>query len=293
MVESMTGFGRAETQVAGFSVDVEMRSVNNRYCDVSVKLPNELVQHEQEFRSELQKKFERGKISVSVKMEQHAAKDARVQINHELASVYYRMLLELAESVGMDDRPGLKELLSFSEIYERGGIDDAQKAQLLAAVSEGMETAAAQLIRMRQEEGRALADDLLERVAEVERITGEIEQLSVGRVEEARHRLHERIQQLLADDNYDKDRLELEIAVLADKMDITEELVRMASHVNFFREALAGKAASGRKLNFLMQEMLRETNTIGSKASNAEIAHKVVEIKEIIEIIREQIQNLA
>jgi uncharacterized protein (TIGR00255 family) len=193
----------------------------------------------------------------------------------------------------MDDRPGLKELLSFSEIYERGGIDDARKAQLLAAVSEGIETAAAQLIRMRQEEGRALADDLLERVAEVERITGEIEDLSQGRTEEARHRLHERIQQLLADDNYDKDRLELEIAVLADKMDITEELVRMASHVNFFRAALAGKAASGRKLNFLMQEMLRETNTIGSKASNARIAHKVVEIKEIIEIIREQIQNLA
>ena len=293
MVESMTGFGRAQAQVAGFSIDVEMRSVNNRYCDVSVKLPNELQQHEQQFRSQLQKKFERGKISVSVKMEQTANKDARMQINHELASAYYQMLLDVAQSLGMDDRPALKDLLSFSEIYERGGMDEALKEQVLTAMGESLDAASEQLIRMRQEEGRALADDLLQRVSGVERITGEIEQLSGGRIEEARLRLHERVQQLLSDENYDKDRLELEIAVLADKMDITEELVRMASHVNFFREALAGKAASGRKLNFLMQEMLRETNTIGSKASNAEIAHKVVEIKEIIEIIREQIQNLA
>lgn len=293
MVESMTGFGRAQMQVAEFSVDVEMRSVNNRYCDISMKLPNELQQHEQQFRGELQKKFERGKISVSVKLEQNAGKDVRVQINHELASTYYKMLLDMTQALGMDERPGLRELLNFSEIYERGSMSDKQKQYVLDAIKHSIEEAAEQLVSMRQEEGRALADDLLQRVAEVERITGEIEKLSQGRVEEARQRLHERVHQLLTDENYDKDRLELEIAVLADKMDITEELVRMASHVNFFREALAGNAASGRKLNFLMQEMLRETNTIGSKASNAEIAHKVVEMKEIIEIIREQIQNLA
>lgn len=293
MVESMTGFGRAQAHAAGFSIDVEMRSVNNRYCDVSVKLPNELQQHEQEFRGRLQKKFERGKISVSVKMEQQGAENARVQINHDMAAVYYQMLVNVAETLGMNDRPGLKDLLSFSEIYDHSGMDDAHKAEVLSALGESMEAAAQQLINMRQEEGRALADDLLQRVEEVERITGEIEQLSNGRVQDARQRMQERIQQLLADENYDKERLELEIAVLADKMDITEELVRMASHVNFFREALGGNAASGRKLNFLMQEMLRETNTIGSKASDAEIAHKVVEIKETIEIIREQIQNLA
>lgn len=292
MVESMTGFGRAQAQADGYSVEAEIRSVNNRYCDVSIKLPGDFQQLETKLRTGLQQQFGRGKISVSVKLEQVSGNKANVRVNQELAASYLQMLRDLRATTGISEEPGYNELLHFSDIFERDSFTDEQKELIEAGIEEAVQNAAKVTIGMRREEGKTLATDILSRIDAIEEITTFILSLSEGRVQEAREKLQERVKSLLDDDSYDKERLELEIALLADKLDITEEIVRLNSHLSFFRDALKGKASAGRKLNFLMQEMLREINTIGSKSYNAEIAHKVVDAKEIIEIIREQIQNL-
>ncbi len=292
MVESMTGFGRAQAQADGYSVEAEIRSVNNRYCDVSIKLPGDFQQLENKLRTSLQQQFGRGKISVSVKLEQGGNSKTNVRVNQELAASYYNMLKELKTTTGISEEPGYAELLSFSDIFERDSFTEEQKELIEARIEESVMDAAKVTIGMRRNEGKALAGDIHSRITAIEEITTSILSLSEGRVQEAREKLQERVKSLLDDDSYDKERLELEIALLADKLDITEEIVRLNSHLVFFREGLDGDASAGRKLNFLMQEMLREINTIGSKSYNAEIAHKVVDAKEIIEIIREQIQNL-
>lgn len=288
----MTGFGRAQAQAEGYSVETEIRSVNNRYCDVSIKLPSDFQHLEPALRSNLQQKFGRGKITVSIKLEQTQAHAPRVSINQDMAASYYKALLELGQNLGLTEKPSYQDLLSFSEIFNREGLSEEEQKLISGIIQTSLGEAAARTLAMRRDEGAALTADLLDRLDQIAGVTAEILRLSDGRAQEARTKLQERISSLLADDSYDKDRLELEIALLADKLDITEEIVRLRSHIVFFRDALASKEASGRKLNFLMQEMLREVNTIGSKSYSAEIAHKVVDVKEILETIREQIQNL-
>ncbi|MCC5933639.1 MAG: YicC family protein [Balneolales bacterium] len=292
MVESMTGFGRAQVQAEGYSVETEIRSVNNRYCDVSIKLPGEFQHLEQPVRSSLQQQFGRGKITVSVKLEQIQALAPRISINKEMAASYYKALTELGETLNIPDKPGYRELLSFNDIFSREGMSEEEQTLISGIIQQSVDEATVRTLSMRRNEGAELAKDLFDRLDQIDRITGEILLLSEGRASDARTKLQERVTTLLSDDSYDKERLELEIALLADKLDITEEIVRLRSHLVFFREALQGQQSAGRKLNFLMQEMLREINTIGSKSYSAEIAHKVVDVKEIIEIIREQIQNL-
>ncbi|MCH8568032.1 MAG: YicC family protein [Balneolales bacterium] len=295
MVESMTGFGRAQAQADGYSVDAEIRTVNNRYCDVSIKLPGDFQLYETRLRTLLQNTFERGKVMLSVKLEQIDNKSIGLKVNKTLAKSYFDLLTDLADHVGMDKenrKPGFKDLLTFSDVIMRDSISEEQQESIFLAIESTIKEAASKTLEMRRNEGAALAKDLLERISAIEEITKEISLLSADRLPDARAKLKERIQNLITDENYDKDRLELEIALLADKLDITEEIVRLNSHLDFFRKALKEKNSAGRKLNFLMQEMLREINTIGSKSYSAEIAHKVVEAKEIVEIIREQIQNL-
>ncbi len=292
MVESMTGFGRAQAQADGYAVETEIRSVNNRYCDVNIKLPSDFVYHEPVLRSRLQQKFGRGKISVTIKLEQTEGETPRVFVNEDLASAYHQMLSRLGTKLGLSDGPNLSDLLSFNDIFVKDGLDEERQKQILARIDETVDEAARLTVEMRRTEGEALATDLLERIDSIEKITEAINASSGDRVTAARQKLQERVSSLLDDESYDKERLELEIALLADKLDITEEIVRLNAHLKFFREALQANASSGRKLNFLMQEMLREINTIGSKAYDAAIAHQVVEVKEVIEIIREQIQNL-
>ncbi|AXJ02184.1 TIGR00255 family protein [Cyclonatronum proteinivorum] len=292
MAESMTGFGRAQAQAEGYSVETEIRSVNNRYCDVSIKLPGDFQHLEPALRSNLQQRFERGKITVSVKLEQTSAQKPKVVINESLAAAYFEALSNLGSKLGIAHKPTYTDLMGFSDIFTREGLTEAEEKLITGIIEKSVDEAAGRTCTMRRDEGAALAKDLLERLRQIQLVTDDILHISEGRSSEARTKLHERIATLLGDDKYDKERLELEIALLADKLDITEEIVRLRSHITFFKEALEGQQSSGRKLNFLMQEMLREVNTIGSKSYSAEIAHKVVDVKEILETIREQIQNL-
>ena len=292
MTESMTGFGRSETLIKGYSIETEIRTVNNRYCDIFVKIPAEIQQFENSIRNLVQNGFERGKINVTLKVEYNGSESGGVKINQKLAADYYTMLSDLSSALSIDEKPGIGHLIQFQDIFKSKGLDLENEKETEALILDCVSDAINKTIEMRRSEGQELANDMLERIQNIEEIVEQIKPLASQRSQEARTRLGERVDSILDDESYDKERLELEIVLLADKLDITEELVRIQSHVKYFREAIDSEAHSGRKLNFLMQEMLREVNTIGSKAYHADIAHKVVEIKEIIEIIREQVQNI-
>lgn len=292
MLSSMTGFGRGEQTRNGATVTVEIRSVNNRYCEVSVKMPAALVSAEQELRDFIQKRVDRGKLSVTVRVESPVKTTSVPAFDRAAAKAVHADLDALRRELGIEEPVGLTHLLRFDTLYqvrESEGTDDTLKSLLLLATTDAISN----LQEMRRLEGMNLQTDLQVRL---DRITGtidEIEALFSKRIPEARQRMADRIRQLLdGDQPVDKERLELEVALLADKLDITEELVRMRSHIDYFLNAMASNEPAGRRINFLIQEMHREVNTMGSKANHAGVAHKVVELKEILEIIREQIQNI-
>ena len=293
MLESMTGFGRADNHSNGFSIDVEIRTVNNRYCDIFIKLPSEFQHFENEIRQVAQGKFDRGKINVTIKIDQNGNSGSRLSVNEQTLSSYLNIIDEIRNKAGIEEKPSLHDLLQFEDLFQSNALTDEAEKALLMSVKSAVSQACDKTIEMRKKEGEQLSHDLLQRIDDIENLSIEIQEIAAGRVDQAREKMRERISNLVGDESFDKERLELEIAILADKLDITEEVVRLQSHLKFFREAVSEDQAAGRKLNFLMQEILREINTIGSKANNSEISHKVVEAKERTEVIREQIQNIA
>lgn len=292
MLSSMTGFGRGEQTRNGTTVTVEIRSVNNRYCEVSAKLPPSFQPLEQELRDLIQKRVDRGKLSVAVRVDQPQRAVQVPRFDQEAARQVHADLETLRTALGITEPVGLTHLLRFDSLYqvpETDAADEPVKPLLLQATIDAI----ASLQDMRRQEGITLQKDLETRLARIETTIDAIEAASRDRLPEARKKMAERIRVLMDSDSpVDKDRLELEVAILADKLDITEELVRMRSHIVYFRGAMKADEPAGRKINFLIQEMHREVNTMGAKANHAGVAHMVVELKEILEIIREQIQNI-
>lgn len=294
MIASMTGFGRGTSQAGSLTATVEMRSVNNRYIDVSVRLPQNLADREGDVQARVKDAFERGRITVSVQVEKEAGVDLPVRVNLDAARAYGRLLNDLRRAAGLDEPVRLEDLLRYyaDDVFAAAEEDPAALEQTWKAVVAALDDAIAQMHAMRQQEGEALRADLATRLDALEERLGDVEARAPLRVEEARIRLQERLDALLADQRFDPERLEQEIALLADKLDVTEECVRLHSHLNLFREALDADEAVGRKLNFIVQEIHREVNTIGSKANDAEVARLAVAMKEDVEKMREQIQNV-
>lgn len=292
MLKSMTGFGRAEVSKSGVTFTTEIRSVNNRYCEVSLKMPQSLQNLENEIRELIQRKVSRGKLHVFIRMDEGVEAVTRIHFDREAAQIYYRMLEELRYTLNIPEPINMNHILSNDSIFKvpDDHLDRVEKMRPL--LMESVELAIEDLKKMRAQEGAHLKTDFMERLDAIDEVCEVIKVLGAERVPEARKKLNERITTLLETDNFDRERLEIEIALLADKLDVTEELVRLESHTKFFREALEDGDSVGRKLNFLIQEMHREINTIGSKANHAGIAHHVVQLKESLEIIREQIQNI-
>ncbi|MGI9174988.1 MAG: YicC/YloC family endoribonuclease [Rhodothermales bacterium] len=291
----MTGFGRASLQHQGAEATVEMRSVNNRYCDVSVRLPRALAEREADVQAHVKAAFARGRITVQVQLEQSTDAALSIRVDEEAARAYARLLEHLREAAGFEEPVRLEHLLRFSDVFttpdddeKETGADETAWEAVQAALDEATEA----LRAMRRQEGEALQADLLARADAIKAALQHVEARAPDRVTEARQKLHDRLQDLLESPRLNEDRLELEITLLADKLDVTEEGVRLRSHLALFREALHSDEPVGRKLNFLAQEMGREINTIGSKANDAEIAHLAVEMKEELEKIREQVQNV-
>ncbi len=292
MIQSMTGYGKGEFSKSGTTAVVEVRSVNSRFLEVASRLPRSLSMRENEVKEIVRSKVIRGKVSVNVTLETVSNGQLPLRVNNAAARSYYRLLNELRKAVRLKEQVKLQHLLMFSEIFE-GGIASDEDSVEWEVFAEALRRSLDRLREMRENEGNEIARDMLGRLADMEAKLGRIETIAAGRVPQERERLTERIEALLGDKNVvDNQRLELEIALLADKFDVTEECVRFKSHTKFFREALSRDEAAGRKLNFLIQEMNREANTIGSKANDAEMAHLVVSIKEELEKIREQLQNI-
>jgi uncharacterized protein (TIGR00255 family) len=292
MITSMTGFGRGEASEGGITVTVELRSVNSRYLDISLRLPQVIQDKELELKELINGYINRGKLNVSIRIDQAETGEPEVTFNEKLVKGYKTLLEEINEAAGIREPVSLQDLLQFNEIFVSREQDEQMLNRVWQLSKEATQRALEQLLIMRRQEGSQLKEDLLDRVDHINQVLKRVKELTEGRAAELRDKLLERIQSLVDDDAMDADRLELEVAILVDKMDITEEIVRLQSHIKFFKEALEHNEAVGRRLNFLSQEMNREINTIGSKANNSEISQYVVQAKESLEQIREQVQNV-
>jgi len=292
LIASMTGFGRAEVARRGVTATVEVRAVNSRYLDVTTRLPRLLSQREKDIKEIVRSCVNRGSLVVSVTVEDEDDNLAPMKVNKTAAKTYVKLLNDLRKTAKIRESVRLEHLLKFSEVFEVPK-DDQSDEREWAVVEEALRAALDGFNTMRRNEGGELAKDLDRRIRWISQTVEEIEQLSRSRLPEERKKLLERVTQLVEDKSViDQNRLELEIALLADKLDVTEECVRFRSHTKFFLETMTSADSAGRKLNFLVQEINREANTIGSKTNDSDIAHRVVQIKEEVEKIREQLQNI-
>jgi len=295
VIRSMTGFGRASFQVGELAFDVELRSVNHRYLDARVKLPRVLAGFEGDVRARLQARLGRGKVDLSVTSPAPASSAPRLEIDLDAARQYLRVARELREREGVAGDVGVAELLALPGVARFVELElpaESLREGLERAVDAALDAADA----MRASEGAALERDLRERLAKVEELVRWVESRSDSVQKAVRERLRRRTEQLRQETGLlDEARLYQEIVLAADRLDIAEELVRLRSHVEHFHRVLVeagpGKPV-GRRLDFLLQEFSREANTIGSKASDAPVAHSIVELKTEIERLREQVQNL-
>jgi uncharacterized protein (TIGR00255 family) len=291
MIASMTGFGRGEASGDGITVAVELRSVNSRFLEVSTRLPRSLALRENEIKEQIRMRVSRGKVSLVGTVEKENSSDLPLKINVPAAKAYFRLLNQLRHAVHLRETVKIDHLLRFSEVIVPQELENTDEREWLI-FQKALDGALSELVRMKRNEGGELRNDFQARIGILEEKIQRIEELSKEQVPNERERLRQRVEQLLNGQRIDEGRLELELALLADRVDVTEECVRFRSHDKFFLEALDNDEPAGRKLNFLVQEMNREANTIGSKSTTSEIAHLVVEVKEELEKIREQLQNI-
>lgn len=291
MIKSMTGFGRAEKIIDGRDIIVEIKSVNHRFFDFSTRITHGYGFLEDKLRNSLQSRVARGKIDVFVSLDTVDDTQAEVRVNHSLASGYLAALREVQQKYGLPDDITTDTVARFPDIFTvHKAPEDEEK--VWAEVSRVFEEAIQPFLGMREAEGAQLKKDVLGRAHTILDTVGKIEERSPQTVEEYRRKLTERLSEMLGGTNIDEQRILTEAAVFADKVSVAEETVRLRSHIKQFGDMLESGEAIGRRLDFLVQEMNREANTIGSKCVDAETAHMVVDMKAEIEKIREQIQNI-
>jgi uncharacterized protein (TIGR00255 family) len=291
MIKSMTGYGKGEALSEQGLFTVEVRSVNHRFGEVSVRMPRTFISQENEVKRLVSSTLRRGKIDVTVQWEETSDIDSVPQVNRELAAGYCDTFRKLSGELGLPGEVPLALILAQKGVLRDPGstIDDTELLpQLTAAVRSAVEA----VDSMRTREGESLAADLLGRRRQIAEWVAQIRERTPLMVAEYRQKLTARLEQLLGDVELDPARLAQEVALMADRCDITEELVRLASHFAQFDEAMRMKEPVGRKLDFLMQEMNREVNTIGSKAGDAVVAGLVIRVKAEMEKMREQVQNV-
>ena len=291
MVKSMTGYGRAEDTLNGCTITVELRSVNNRYLDCNVRMPRLYLFAEETIKSRVQNTISRGKVDVFVTLDSTGGEQVQVSVNQPLADGYYAALTQLAERYGLSKDISVSLLSRFPDVLlaEKAEEDVEQRAQDICSV---LDRALADFDQMRTREGARLETDVLSRAARIEERVGLVEERSPQTVAEYRAKLEARMNEVLSNTQLDPARILTEAAIFADKVAVDEETVRLRSHIGQLRHMLEQGGATGRKLDFLIQEFNREANTIGSKCSDIDIARHVVDIKAEIEKIREQVQNI-
>ncbi|WP_232803135.1 YicC/YloC family endoribonuclease [Gracilimonas amylolytica] len=292
MIISMTGFGRGETTENGITATVEIKSLNSRYLDVSTRLPQRLQDKELEVKELVQKSINRGKLNITVNVSEADSAGPSIAVDTNKVVGYSNILRELIEAAGIDEPITIRDITQFNDVFINKEEDEEILEEKWKVTVKALKEAVSSLLKMRTQEGDQLKKDLIDRIDFIDENIKIITKETNGRADETREKLLERINNLIDEDKIDPERLEMEVAILVDKMDVTEEIVRLRSHLKFFKEAVEQPEPAGRQLNFLTQEINRELNTIGSKANNSEIAQYVVKCKEALEQIREQVQNV-
>lgn len=293
MLRSMTGFGQAERTFAGYEVQVEIRSFNHRYCEVIIRQPREWTRYEDMLRKTVQQHIKRGRVEIHINAERQPSSERRVAIEWSLLQAYYEAAEQIRDRLNLSGPITLQEMMlipdavQFHEQKAESGEDIEQQLQqcLLDALSPFM--------RMRETEGMNLHTVLADHLHQIELYRAEVACISPIVVEEYKQKLDQRIREMLKQEHtVDETRLAMEVAVFADKCNLDEELARLQSHMQQFRQLMADEDPSGRRMDFLIQEMNREVNTMGSKANHVHVTNHVVAMKAELEKLREQVQNI-
>ena len=291
MLKSMTGFGRAQKEIDGYVITVELKSVNHRYFEFSSRVPRQYGFLDEKLKSYINGKVSRGKIECYVTIEALNIDTADVVVNHTLATAYVNALKEIAETYELKDDFGASTISRFPEVLVVRKSDEYEE-KLWGYVQEVCSEAIDKFVAMREVEGSKMKDDIYSRGQFILDCVSYIEERSPQTVKEYNDKLVERVHELLGDVSLDESRILQEVAIYADKVAVAEETVRLRSHIEQLNTFISSDEPVGRKMDFLVQEINRETNTIGSKANDVDIARKVVDIKAEVEKIREQIQNI-
>lgn len=291
MIKSMTGFGRGHQVLNGRDITVEIRAVNHRYYEFSSRLPRSLGYVEDKLKTLLQGRISRGKVEVSVLINNVEAADEKITINHEIVKEYIDAMRSVKDEFGLVDDLSLSNILRIPDAFTVVKTETDEE-QLWEDIRSTAEEALEHFISMRENEGERMKQDVLSRLAKIEEWVGVVETRSPMVVEDYRKRLYDKMCEVLSSTNIDENRILMEAGIFSEKTAVDEETVRLRSHIAQFRGLLESGEPVGRKLDFLVQEMNRETNTIGSKVQDIEVTRIVVDQKSEIEKIREQIQNI-
>ena len=291
MIKSMTGYGSAKGNVDGLEITVELKSVNNRFLDCSVRMPRSFLFAEDTVKSVVQQHISRGKVDVFVSVDSSQAGDMAVKVNEPLLKGYMEALQHIADEYGLPNDLSAVTVSRFPDvlIVEKKELD---AEAITAGIREIAERALADFDAMRLREGEKLRDDVLNRLSVIDSLVSTVEREAPKTVDEYRSRLEQKIAEVLGTAGIDENRILMEAALFADHIAVDEETVRLRSHMAQLRTMINGQSPIGRKIDFLIQEFNREANTTGSKCQNSDIAHVVVDLKSEIEKIREQIQNI-
>jgi uncharacterized protein (TIGR00255 family) len=291
MISSMTGFGRAQISRDGIDVSVEIKSLNSRFLEINLKLPAIVQPKEFEIKELIRRRISRGKITVTIDFKVNPSVQSPIKVNFDFVGAYVKALRELKRKFKVKGEIKLEHLLSLPNIFDVNSFDISEEQWEI--LKEGIEKALENLIESRCKEGEQLAEDIEKRVKMISEKVDLIQKLSEENLRERQKKLREKVHEIFSDVEFDRNRLEAELLILADKLDVTEECIRLKSHVNVFLEVMkSDDVAVGKRLNFILQEMLREATTIGAKTDDVEVTYLVVGVKEEIEKIREQLQNV-
>lgn len=291
MIKSMTGFGRSTYENEGREYIIEIKSVNNRFTDINIKMPRNLNYLEEKIRKQILSNISRGKVEVSIQLNNNSDLGKKINLNTDIAKKYVEELKKLSEETNIIDNINIMDVARFPDVLNIR-IDEEAEEVIEKELFTALDSAIDSFLDMRQKEGSKIKVDLENRIEVIKQKIEQISSISAGLVDEYVVKLETRIKELLKTDVVDQTRLAQEVVIYSDKCSVEEEITRLKSHISQFLNLLNQNIAIGKKLDFLIQEMNRETNTIGSKANNLEITNFVVDIKTELENIREQIQNI-
>lgn len=288
----MTGFGTASATINKSEIKVELRSINSKYLEVYTRMPMIFSDKEQEIKEILNKKISRGKISVNVSLDKSKDKNIAFQVQPEIVKDCYNLLKQIKKETGIKEDIRIEHILKFSEIFKPE--ENNELEECWGDIKKVIESAVNDLAVMKNKEGKTLEKDIINRVNEIEKRINKVDKISGKNIKDTKKKMLERVNQLIenAGIEADKNRIEYELIMISDRMDITEEIIRANSHIKYFKDNAKDKELSGRRLNFLVQEINREINTIASKSNNSTISQLVVEMKEDLEKVKEQLQNI-